>query len=181
MKTIFILGLVILGLLLVGLAVRLDVRLSAGDYSPVDQAEAERIRLMAAVDADNERALNTIHQAEAAEAAALSMRNREILSTVGIFALVAFLVVILAGLALGLVLWASVVWRRSQMVGAGRAAPVAPGLVVLRDTRNGIRLLETGSGNVFFLADRVDVDQAEALERVDLANLAEAVNADFPK
>lgn len=173
MRTIILIALIIGVLVAVALAVRFDGRVSVGDYSPVEIAEGERIELLAAVEADHTRAMNEIEAERAAELAEITVRNREILSSIAMIGLGAFVAALFGGLCGALAFGAVWVLQRSKLPPSGK---VAPGWIVIRNS-NELKLLDVSTGALFSLAGERGSDQVRAgveVARIQ-ANIPDAV------
>ena len=158
MRTIILIALIVGVLVAVALAVRFDGRVSIGSYSPVEVAEGARIEMLAKVEAEHTRAMNEIEASRAAELAEIAVRNREIMSSIAIVGLGAFVAVLFGGLCGALAFGAVWVLQRSKLPPSGK---VAPGWIVVRNS-NELKLLDVSTGALFSLAGERGSDQVRA-------------------
>lgn len=176
MRTIILIGLIIGVALLIGLA--MDVRLSAGPYSPESEAEAAVIREMAPQATSQalqvEQAAAIIHLAAEKQKAEQSVVNHRRWSTIGAIA-GGLLAAILLGLLAGLLAAWIVRVRKSVQVPAGLA--ISPNLAIIRLPDGELRVLDLLTGaNFALLADRSgDPLRADHQTRIELARMAQNI------
>lgn len=158
MKTIVFIALILGVLIAVAVAVRFDGRVSIGNYSPAEKAEAERLILLSKVEAERQKGMNAVELQEAIKISEMKVRNREILYSIAMVAFGAFTAVLIGGLCGALVFGMVTVVQKSKLPASGK---VSPGWVVLK-APDGLKLLDVDTGAMFSLAGHRSPDQVRA-------------------